>query len=318
MVRWLERNGYDVSYFTGVDTDRSAALILRPQGLPVGRPRRVLVRRRSAPTSRRRATRRQPRLLQRQRGLLEDALGDEHRRLGHRLPHARLLQGDPRRTPTIDPTPATWTGHVARPALVQPADGGQPENALTGTIFTVNAGTARDPGARPTDGKLRFWRNTQRRQPGGRARRRRSPDGTLGYEWDEDLDNGSRPAGLIDLSSTTDRRRATSCRTTAPRTAPARATHSLTLYRAAERRARLRRRHRPVVLGPRRQPRPRQRRPPTRACSRRRSTCSPTWAPARVAQIRAWPRPRPRPTRRRRRRRSSRRPRARPSRRARP
>src|SRR6185503_15275131 len=26
---------------------------------------------------------------------------------------------------------------------------------------------------------------------------------TLGYEWDEDLDNGSRPAGLIHLSSTT-------------------------------------------------------------------------------------------------------------------
>ena len=28
-------------------------------------------------------------------------------------------------------------------------------------------------------------------------------DGTVGYEWDEDLDNGFRPAGLIRLSSTT-------------------------------------------------------------------------------------------------------------------
>ena len=27
MVRWLEANGYDVSYFTGVDTERNAALI---------------------------------------------------------------------------------------------------------------------------------------------------------------------------------------------------------------------------------------------------------------------------------------------------
>ena len=27
--------------------------------------------------------------------------------------------------------------------------------------------------------------------------------GTLGYEWDIDLDNGFRPAGLFDLSSTT-------------------------------------------------------------------------------------------------------------------
>ena len=28
MVRWLERNGYDVSYFTGVDSDRRGAEIL--------------------------------------------------------------------------------------------------------------------------------------------------------------------------------------------------------------------------------------------------------------------------------------------------
>ena len=28
MIRWLERNGYDVSYTTDVDTDRSGSLIL--------------------------------------------------------------------------------------------------------------------------------------------------------------------------------------------------------------------------------------------------------------------------------------------------
>ena len=49
----------------------------------------------------------------------------------------------------------------------------------------------------------------------------------------------------------------------------------------AERRAGLRRRHGPVVVGPRRQPRPRSAPPPTRGCSRRRSTCSPTWASSR-------------------------------------
>ena len=32
MVRWLERNGYDVSYMTGVDSDRRGALIREPQG----------------------------------------------------------------------------------------------------------------------------------------------------------------------------------------------------------------------------------------------------------------------------------------------
>ena len=45
---------------------------------------------------------------------------------------------------------------------------------------------------------------------GGTRASRRSPPGvatlspeTLGYEWDEDLDNGARPAGLVHLSSTT-------------------------------------------------------------------------------------------------------------------
>ncbi len=43
MVRWLEANGYDVSYSTGVDSDRRGAAAARPPCLPVGRPRRVLV-----------------------------------------------------------------------------------------------------------------------------------------------------------------------------------------------------------------------------------------------------------------------------------
>src|SRR5262249_21921446 len=32
MIRWLESNGYDVSYFTGVDADRYGALIKQPNG----------------------------------------------------------------------------------------------------------------------------------------------------------------------------------------------------------------------------------------------------------------------------------------------
>ena len=48
MVRFLERNGYDVSYISGVDIDRSGGRCQEPQGLHVGRARRVLVGRRSA------------------------------------------------------------------------------------------------------------------------------------------------------------------------------------------------------------------------------------------------------------------------------
>ncbi len=51
------------------------------------------------------------------------------------------------------------------------------------------------------DGKMRFWRNTSvaNLNPGQTAT---LSDFTVGYEWDEDADNGFRPAGLIRLSTT--------------------------------------------------------------------------------------------------------------------
>src|SRR5262245_18161856 len=50
---------------------------------------------------------------------------------------------------------------------------------------------------------MRFWRNTSiaNLQPGQVAT---LANGTLGYEWDEDVDNGYRPAGTINMSSTTE------------------------------------------------------------------------------------------------------------------
>src|SRR5205807_233877 len=50
--------------------------------------------------------------------------------------------------------------------------------------------------------RLRLWRNTDvaALAPGGSVT---LGDSTIGYEWDMDLDNGFRPPGLFDLSSTT-------------------------------------------------------------------------------------------------------------------
>ncbi len=50
--------------------------------------------------------------------------------------------------------------------------------------------------------RLRFWRNTEvaKLEPGQRAVLLK---GLLGHEWDEDLDNGFRPPGLLRLSETT-------------------------------------------------------------------------------------------------------------------
>ena len=66
----------------------------------------------------------------------------------------------------------------------------------------VNAGATTGIDVPAADGKMRFWRQTSvaTLPSGGTAS---LPDGTLGYEWDSDLDNGSRPAGLVRLSTTT-------------------------------------------------------------------------------------------------------------------
>ena len=191
MVRWLEANGYDVSY-TPASTPTAAAPSPRAPGVHVGRPRRVLVGR---PARQRRGgarRRRPPRLLQRQRGVLEDALGEQHRRLGYAVPHAGHYK-ETHANAKIDPLPNVWTGTWRDPRFSPPADGGRPENALTGTIFTVNccSDAITVPAA---DGSMRFWRNTTVATLGARADGDAAPE-TLGYEWDEDLDNGFRPAG---------------------------------------------------------------------------------------------------------------------------
>src|SRR5207248_312491 len=132
----------------------------------------------------------------------------------------------------LDPT-GTWTGTWRDTTFSPPADGGRPENALQGTIFMVNRGPV-DLGVPITvpyaNSQVRLWRNTSiaNLAPGQTAT---LSDMTLGYEWDMDRDNGSRPAGLIDLSSTT---------VSVPEMlmdfgntyAPGTAVHSLTLYRA--------------------------------------------------------------------------------------
>ena len=97
--------------------------------------------------------------------------------------------------------PDVWTGTWRDSRPFNP-EGPQPENALTGTIFTVNA-WRNDPIIVPAEyARLRFWRNTDvaRLEPGERAVLLK---GLLGHEWDEDLDNGFRPPGLFRLSETT-------------------------------------------------------------------------------------------------------------------
>ena len=134
MVRWLEANGYDVSYSTGRRHGSARRRAPRAPSVPVGRPRRVLV---GHPAHERRGgarRRRAPGVLQRQRGVLEDALGEQHRRRGT---HYRTLvtYKETHANAKIDPLPNVWTGTWRDRRFSPPADGGHPENALTCSVL---------------------------------------------------------------------------------------------------------------------------------------------------------------------------------------
>ncbi|MDE3095520.1 MAG: fibronectin type III domain-containing protein [Chloroflexota bacterium] len=226
MVRWLEANGYDVSYFTDVDSDRNGALITQHKVfLSVGHDEYWSANQRANIEAARNA------------GVnLAFFSGNESAWKtrwessidGSATPYRTLVAF---KEPSVhDPMdPPTWTGAWRDPLGGPPADGNRPENALTGTLSTVDCCTYAIT-VPSTFSALRFWRNTSiaTLTPGSTAT---LPQGTLGYEWDEDIDNGFRPAGLIDMSSTT---QSVSSYTPMPGgpSGPGTATHKLTLYRA--------------------------------------------------------------------------------------
>jgi Domain of unknown function (DUF4082)/Bacterial Ig domain/Purple acid Phosphatase, N-terminal domain len=201
MVRWLEANGYNVSYSTGVDSDRRGGEILEHKVfLSVGHDEYWSAAQRANVEAARAA------------GVhLAFFSGNEvfwktrweNSIDGSNTPHRTLVcYKETHAGAKIDPLPNVWTGTWRDPRFSPPADGGRPENALTGTIFTVN-GTRTDPiKVSEPHGKLRFWRDTSLADltPGQEVS---LPNGVLGYEWDEDLDNGFRPPGLFAMSSTT-------------------------------------------------------------------------------------------------------------------
>ena len=141
-------------------------------------------------------------------------------------------------------------------AFSPPADGGRPENALTGTIFMVNCGTNGDRGAggrRQAALLAQHDRRDLRRADGDACRRTRSAtSGTRTSTTAPGRPGWSasrRPSGPASSGSRTTARPTRRHGDPPPDALP-----------RTERRARLRRRHRPVVVGPRRQPRPRRRR----------------------------------------------------------
>jgi hypothetical protein len=228
MVRWLEANGYNVSYFTGIDTDRRGAELLEHDVfLSVGHDEYWSGTQRANVEAARNAgvhlaffsgntmfwkTRWENSI---------DGSGTQFRTLVcYKETHANAK---------IDPLPNVWTGTWRDPRFSPPADGGRPENALIGTIFTVNDPAFDEIEVPEALGKFRFWRNTTvATQPPGQTAT--VGPGTVGYEWDEDLNNGSRPSGLIRLSTNTVNV-SSYLQDHGSTYAPGTATHNLTLYR---------------------------------------------------------------------------------------
>ena len=228
MVRWLERNGYDVSYFTGVDVDRAGTELLEHEAyLSVGHDEYWSGQQRANVEAARDAgvhlaffSGNEIFWKTRWEESIDGSSTDHGTLVSYKETHANAK---------IDPEPNVWTGTWRDPRFSPPADGGRPENELSGTNFAVNSGTAaiKVPAA---DGAMRLWRNTNiaALEPGETAT---LEEDTLGYEWDEDPDNGFRPGGLVRLSSTTVEA-AQRLLDHGSNYGPGTVTHHLTLYRA--------------------------------------------------------------------------------------
>jgi methionine-rich copper-binding protein CopC len=96
--------------------------------------------------------------------------------------------------------PPDWTGYWRDPRFSPPADGGQPENAVTGQLWEVDCCSYADT-VPSYYSKLRIWQNTAVASLQSGQTYTMPPE-TLGYEWDVPVDNGFQPPGEIDLSQT--------------------------------------------------------------------------------------------------------------------
>ncbi|GGF48072.1 hypothetical protein GCM10011321_43070 [Youhaiella tibetensis] len=227
-IQWLEQNGYDVTYISGVDAARSGSLLLNHDVyLSVGHDEYWSAEQRENVTAARDA------------GVNLAFLGgnDCYWKVqwtdsidGNGTPYRTMVcYKDTWANTQINPADSA-TGTWRDPRFADP--GQEPENSLLGTMFTVDSWRS-DTMTIPYDmTQLRFWRNTaiSDTQPGDTAE---LVNGLLGYEWNSDVDNGFRPAGLINLSLSTisvDTYLLDYGNTVGSGTA----THSLTMYRDQE------------------------------------------------------------------------------------
>src|SRR5499433_640768 len=235
MIRFLEENGYDVSYTSGLDMSQPGAASIIEQHkifLTAGHDEYWTGQQRANVTAARDAGVNMAFFTGNEvfwKTRLEPSID------GSNTPNRTLVTyKETHYDAPVDPQdPPTWTGAWADPRFSPPGDGGQPQNALTGQLFVVNSGTT-DITVPSAYSKLRFWRGTRVASlTSGQSTTLDQGVGTLGYECDVDADNGFRPAGLMDLSSTTSNSAEIFTDYGSSTKPNSTATHHLTLYRAA-------------------------------------------------------------------------------------
>jgi hypothetical protein len=261
MVRWLEANGYDVSYFTGGDSDCRGKLILNHKVfLSVGHDEYWSGRQRANVEAARNAG---VNLAFFSGNAVYRKIRWENSIDGFGTPYRTIVcYKESNAEQKIDPLPNVWTGSWRDARFSPPADGGLPENALTGTLFSIctvapnysiwtrirnrvhrllgGVAPASDLGISlnvpETNGKMRFWRGTPVAALAA-GKTATLGDRVVGYECDEDFDNGFRPAGTMQLSSTPTLASAKLVGDNIYRGQdsypPGSATHVMTMYRAA-------------------------------------------------------------------------------------
>jgi hypothetical protein len=227
LIRFMESNGYDVSYISGVDTDRLGSLLQNHQTfVSVGHDEYWSGGQRANVEAARDAgvnlaffsgnevywkTRWESSV---------DGSGQAYRTL--------VCYKETWDNAKTDPS-SEWTGTWRDPRFSPPANGGRPENALTGTAYMSN-NTDLPLQVPAAQGKSRFWRGTTvATQTAGQTANLGAH--LVGYESDEDLDNGSRPAGLIDLSTSTGATQEY-LQDFGTNVLPGTTTHHMTMYRA--------------------------------------------------------------------------------------
>ncbi|MFC6091281.1 N,N-dimethylformamidase beta subunit family domain-containing protein [Saccharothrix lopnurensis] len=199
MLRFLERNGYDLSYTTDVDSARRGHLIRNHRVfMAVGHDEYWSNEQRANVEAARAA------------GVhLAFLTGNEifwktrwEKSVDSSRTDWRTLACYKETKGEQDDGLDDWTGTWRDPRHSPPQDGGRPENALLGNIFTVSGRREDSLQVPAAYGKMRLWRHTDLQDMAAGSTHTFRP-GTLGYEWNTVPDNGFQPAGVAKMSRTT-------------------------------------------------------------------------------------------------------------------